>query len=111
MSTLVDKIRRARESVVAVGAFRFTVRRPTDAEAVGLRAMTFQEIVTDFVVGWDGVREIDLIPGGNPEPVAFDREVWAEWSADRPELWEPIVQEVLESYKRHRGDVEDAVKN
>jgi hypothetical protein len=35
------------------------------------------ETAAGFVVGWSGVNESDLLPGGDPEPVEFDAELFA----------------------------------
>lgn len=107
--SLIDKIKKARETAVEVEGFRFTIRRPTDQEAVNLRDVTFIEIAQKFVVGWFGVKEIDLFPGGNPVEVPFDGEVWREWCADHPEFWQPVSSAVLDAYKKHR-DAQDETK-
>jgi len=111
MSTLVDKIRKLRESTVDVGKFKFIIRRPTDSEALSMRHLPMKDIVDQFVVGWQNVQEIDVIPGGNPTDVAFDKELWAEWSSDRPDFWQPITTAVTDAYLRHRSAKEEAEKN
>lgn len=110
MSALAEKLRRARESSVEVDGHRFTVRRPTDAEAVTLGACTPLELVRQFVVGWN-LREIDLIPGGSPVEAVFTADLWAEYVADQPQLWGPLSQEILEAYGRHASARETAEKN
>jgi hypothetical protein len=108
--SLIDKLRKARETAVEVDGFKFTIRRPTDQEAIGLRAVTFIEIAQKFVVGWSGVKEIDLIPGGDGAAVAFDPDLWQEWCADHPEFWQPISSAVLDAYQKHRSDMDDTKK-
>ena len=101
MSTLIDKLRRARETKVQAGGYTFTVRRPTDVEVIGLRdAISFANLLP-FVVNWDGVREMDLIPGGDPHPLPFDAALATEWLADRPDLLRPITEAILDAYARH----------
>lgn len=110
--SLVDKLRKSRESVVEAGGHKFTIRRPTEAEQAivfGDKKVKAIELVRLFVVAWD-LNEIDLIPGGNPTPAAFDSELWAEYVDDKPELWEPISKAVIDSILLHREKVEGAVK-
>lgn len=110
--SLVDKLRRSRESVVEADGHKFTIRRPTEAEQAtvfGENKVTALELVRLFVVDWD-LNEIDLIPGGNPTPAPFDSELWAEYVNDKPELWNPISTAVVDSILKHREKVEGAVK-
>lgn len=111
--SLVEKIRKAREKTVEVGGFRFTVRRPTDLEMMGLserlRARDMGALL-GYVVGWEGVKALDIIPGGEPHPLAFDAEVCAEWLADRPDLLDAVAQTVLETYQAHVEALADAKK-
>lgn len=107
---LIEKLRRARESAVEAGGHKFTVRRPSDAEAAMLSNSSRLEMLRQFVVGWDLV-ELDIIPGGGPEPVAFDRDLWGEWINDQPELWEPIGVAIESAYLTHVGARKDAEKN
>lgn len=109
--SLVDKIRKARESMVEVGGYTFTVRRPTDVEMMELRATGGVARLFPFVLGWEGVKEIDLIPGGDPHPLAFDADVCKEWLADRPDLFGPLIDAILGSYRTHAAALEDAAKN
>ena len=110
MATLVEKLRKAREQQVTVGVFTFTVRRPTDIEAMGFNDATLLRMI-DFVVGWDGVNEIDVLPGGNPQPLKFDAAVAREWLADRPDLLLPLSDAIVNLYRAHAAALEDAKKN
>ena len=113
MSSLGDKIRRARMEQVDVAGFTFTIRRPTDVEILELRTTGAQtvDMAARFVVGWDKVRGIDLYPGGDDAPVAFDADAWAEWCKDRPDFWAPLSDAVVAAYKRFVERREAAVKN
>lgn len=109
--SLLEKIRKARETTVAVNGHSYTVRRPTDidmAEAGG--NIGLKDLMRRFVVGWD-VREIDLIPGGSPVPASFDADLLVEFMADRPDDWQGIATAIKESYAQHVERREDAVKN
>lgn len=107
MSTLVEKLRRARERNVEAGGHVFTVRRPTDLEAAGLGS---HGDLLDYVVGWD-LRGADLLPDGGPEPAPFETEVFREWIADRPDLWGPLTDAVREAYAAHVAAREERAKN
>lgn len=110
--SLADKIRKARETTFPVGGFTFTVRRPTDVEMLRLRAdgLTLDSLI-GFVVGWSGVKQIDLIPGGDPVPAEFDTETAREWLSDRPDLLTPLVDEILALYRKHVDALGVAEKN
>jgi hypothetical protein len=109
--SLIDKIRRSREQMVPVGGFTFLVRRPTDIEMLALAGGGGVSRLLPFVVGWDGVKEIDIIPGGDPHPLPFDAEVCAEWLADRPDLLTPLVEAIMQSYRAHAEALAEAAKN
>lgn len=110
--SLIDKIRKARETGVEADGRKFTIRRPTDEEAAAISANGdgLLAIVKRFVTGWALV-ELDLIPGGGPEKVPFDSALFAEWVADQPEVWTPLGTSILEAYKAHTDKRDAAVKN
>jgi hypothetical protein len=91
MSALADKIRKARESEVPAGGFSFTVRRPTDAEAMNLGGVKPVELLVRFVVGWN-LREI-------------------EWVSDQPEVMGTLSAAIVKAYEAHAAKREDAAKN
>ncbi len=109
--SLADKIRKARETKVEVAGFSFTIRRPTDVEMMTLRGEGSVSRLFPFVVDWDGVREIDMIPGGDPHPLKFDEEAFAEWVADRPDILGPLVDAILGAYRKHVDKLEGELKN
>ena len=111
MSALLDKMRRAREQRVEAGGFFFTVRRPTDIEFLAFAKVREPVALLRFVVGWDRVNEIDLVPGGAPTPAAFDSDACVEWLSDRPDLFGPVVDAVIAAYENHQAKRADAEKN
>lgn len=114
MSALIEKLRRARESVVEVSGFKFTVRRPTNLEMVEITkgaALTQGDILFKYVTGWEGVKEVDLVPGGTGDLVPFDSALFAEWVSDHPELWAPLTNEVVAKYRAHEAALEESIKN
>jgi hypothetical protein len=108
---LVEKMRAAREQTVDVGGFKFRVRRPTDVEVMDLRGNVSVAALVRYVVGWDGVRELDLLPGGDPHPLVFDAAVAAEWLADRPDLLTPLSAAIMDAYRAHVEAMGVATKN
>lgn len=111
--SLIDKIRKARETTVTVGGHTYTVRRPTDmdmAEIAGMGGMPVKALLHRFVIGWD-LQEIDLIPGGNPVPVDFDADLMGEWFADRPDDWADLVKTIKDAYSDHVSRRSASVKN
>ena len=110
--SLIDKIRKARETIVEVDGAKFTIRRPTAAEQFDLLGgdeIDYLRVVQHCVVDWS-LKEIDLISGGNPVAVPFDAELWAEYVSDRPDLWQPIFGAIADLIAAHRKKDEDAVK-
>ena len=110
---LADKLRRARESTLTVAGYGFTIRRPTDVEANALRSAgrLSSAAFIPFVVGWSGVKELDMIPGGDPHPLEFDAEACAEWLADRPDLLSPLADKIMDEYMKHVQALKDIPKN
>lgn len=111
----LERLRKNRELKVVVGRWTFTARRPTDVEAAPIfdpkTNTTLADVARDYVIGWDGVVEDDVIGGGGTDPVPFSLELWREWSSDRPDIWETIGTRVTEAYLLHRKQIEDAGKN
>ena len=103
--TLIERLQRARQSTAPSGARTFTIRRPTDLEMYELSGRIDQRLLlVRFVVDWGPMTEIDLgIPGGGPDPVPFDPDLWVEWIADHPEHWDDITTAVMNAYKGHKA--------
>lgn len=111
MSALSDKIRKARESVVSASGFDFTIRRPTDVDMIEFSQHRDSTKLLKFVVGWDKVREMDILPGGDGHPAPFDPEACAEWLADRADLLGVLVTAIIDAYQAHKSRLESAEKN
>lgn len=108
---LIDKLRRAREQDVEAGGFTFTIRRPTFEQFVALRGAREVAAYARYVVGWKGVRELDLVPGGGPELAPFDADACSEWLADRPDLAAPLMEAIVAAAAAHLNRLESAEKN
>jgi len=116
MGRLAKKILAAREIEVTVGEWTFVTRRPdamASASWVGLSGQELAErILTDCVVNWRGVLERDLVgDDGSDQPVPFDHEDFLIWARDRPEIWSPVVDAVLDSVKQWAERIEAGRKN
>ena len=110
MSALPDKIRRARESTVEVGGFGFTIRRPTDVDLMEMRGKGPADWMR-FVVGWEKVRELDILRGGDPHPLPCDAAACVEWLRDRPDLLGAIFEAIMAACQAHRDKQDAAEKN
>lgn len=83
---LEEAARKAREFLYASGERVLTLRRPTQAESIAIANkhglgstlrngtgawlwMRYQ--LEESIVGWTGVRERDLVPGGEASPVSW----------------------------------------
>jgi hypothetical protein len=109
--SLIDKIRKAREQTVEAGGHRFVVRRPTALEMIEIQDKPRGRAILPFVIGWDGVRELDVVPGGDPHPLPFDVDLCNEWLTDRLDLLSVLADAVFDSFAAHAARQEDAKKN
>ncbi len=111
---LVEALRKKREVRIVVGTRTFIAMRPTDLEMLGFNRATGDEQVRralEFVIGWEGVTEDDIIGGALMDPVKFDRELWMAWACDHSEVWEPIARTIFEAYNEHASAQVNATKN
>ena len=108
------RFQKSRESTIESGPFKFTIRRPSplDVARIGAEGSGINfDFACRYLVGWDGVKESDLLPGGDPEPLEFDHALCVAWVADRPEHWQPIVSGVINAFRafeeasENRGNV------
>lgn len=110
--SLIERLRRARQSSVTSGGRTFIIRRPTDLEMFELSGRVDQRLLlTRFVVDWGEMQELDLVPGGGPDLVSFSADLWAEWIADHPEHWDALTDGMVAAYELHKAAMEDASKN
>lgn len=110
---LIERIRKARLKTIESGGKKFIVRRPTDLEAAEFFAgkISRVDLVKQYVTGWEGITEADLVNGGSADPAPFSPELWAEWIVDQPDHWQPIVDGVLTAYEDHAKDAAERKKN
>lgn len=114
-ASLIEKMRAARESWAEVDGKSYKIRRPTELDLMRARQGTTVAIgldmLTKVVVDWKGVTEADLIPSGASDEVPFSQEVWAEYVADRNDIWQPITARLLELMEQHNKRQEASLKN
>ncbi len=111
MSKLAEKMRKAREVRIEVREHVFIALRPTDLDMLEFREGITPRGLMKFVVGWENVKEIDLVPGGDPHPLAFDHEAMVEWAADDPEIFTSLINGITGAYAEHQQKRADAKKN
>ena len=103
------KFAAARQSALPLGKHSVTLQRPTPwdvSAAQGAGQRLDIEWAAQFVVGWD-FTEADLLPGGDPEPVAFNADVFATWVKDHPATWQPLIEGVIAAYKAHEASLDE----
>jgi len=98
---LAERMRKAREQKVQAGGYTFVVRRPTDVDMMEMGGKVDARRLIPYVVGWEGITEMDLLKGGDPHQIVFDASACAEWLADRPDLLGPLVEAILSGYTAH----------
>jgi hypothetical protein len=108
--SILDKMRKARQRRVEAGGLTFILRCPSDIEAARMGKANTTDLL-QFVIGWEGVQEIHLYPGGSAVDAPWSAEVCQEFLAFRPDLWDALVSGVLALYTEHVAALEDATKN
>lgn len=100
--------KKSREREVTVGDHGYTVSRPKAADM--LNDLSRIELARRFTVGWT-LKNIDLVPGGNPDPEPFEATLWVDWLEDNEELWLPLSDAILALWNDHQTAKEAAEKN
>ena len=110
--SLIDKMRKAREIGIEADGRKFKIRRPTDEEWLDIctNKPTPLNTIRRFTIDWD-MAELDLFPGGGPDKVTFDAEMFSEWIADQPDSWMPLYNGIVSAYNEYNAKREAAVKN
>ncbi len=111
MSALLERLRRNREHKIEAGGRTFIVRRPTDLEWAEMRDDLNARTLAQYLVGWEGVTELDLYAGGAGHPVPFDAALALEWLSDNPDMLLAVTQKVIDLYREHVESRGAAQKN
>lgn len=101
MATLIERLRTAREEWVTAGGYDFLIRRPSALQLARWRDEADVPFLGRVIVNWRGVRELDLVPGGDGAAVPFDVETCVEWLEDKPELYTALVVETQRIIEAH----------
>jgi len=67
------------------------------------------DLLEKFVTGWAGIKELDIIPGGDGAEVPFSTALFMEWVADQPEVWDPLASAIISSYEAHQEKTAQAL--
>lgn len=110
MSSLAEKIKQSRQRQIEVGGFSFLIIRPTDLQINELTDYRQSTIMSHFVIGWDDVKESDLIEGGSADKVAFSSDLFMAWVGDKPDLWRGITEAISSDYNSRKKQLEDGGK-
>ena len=111
MAGIAERLRKAREIKVEAGGFTFLARRPTDLEMMDMRGTVQGVALLRFLIGWEGVKESDVIGHGDPHPLDYAPDVAVEWLSDRPDLFGALAGGIFDAYAAHSKALEDAGKN
>ncbi len=113
MTTLAEKIRAARNLTIKVGHMTFHARRPSVEEygAIYQAGTKDPDLARQFVTGWEGVRECDLLRGGSQDLVPYDADLWREAVSDLPEVWREICSALVKATQEHLTKTEKNKKN
>jgi len=116
VDTLIARMRRAREIVIDAAGHQFTARLLNAGEMADLgeslagKALTQRRVVEAAIVGWNLV-ELDLVPGGGPEPVDFHPVLFREWLAENMDATTELFAAISAEWEARRARVEAAEKN
>lgn len=113
MSNLIERIRKARQTRVTIDGKTFIVRRPTHWEAYVMSSTgksQQMDLLEKLVEGWEGITELDLVPGGSAIPVEFDRALFVEWIGDQPKYWADLTSAITTEYSAHAESLAEAEK-
>lgn len=128
-ANLIEKLKKSRETNVKVDGKTFIIIRPTamqimnwlndingnplskdDIKQIYMEMFSLknqlwrklaQQAIELFVVGWSGVKEIDIIPGGADIELPFNRELFLLWVQDYPAIVTELGFNILDAWSNH----------
>lgn len=114
--TLINAIRKSRQSRVTAGKYTFTVRRPTVQEYLGYRTPDNKifipvEDLSKFVTDWSGVTGTDIASSADGSPVPFDADLFMAWVVDYPDIWTALINGVVQAFNSYIAARDDNAKN
>lgn len=114
MATLAERMLAQRQHWVDLGeGKRVRIVRPRETEMAALVRGVQADHVVQFVDGWDGFTEADLLgPAvGSADPVPFDSAVWSEYVRDRVQVLSTVANAIADQITKHLGAQADLAKN
>lgn len=114
MSNLSDRLYKARQFKYQVdGGPKLILIRPTMYEMIEVHTtgISHNDIAKRFTVGWESVKESDIIKGGASEEIPFDADAWAAWLDEHGTWWTPIGLAIAQSFNEHLERQAAAEKN
>ena len=119
MSILKEKLLKARQLNVEIDGFTFTILRPTESDVIYklfeqkgdelVLKVDGEYLLEHYVINWANVKEADIIPGGAPDAVPFDKEVFVEWALDNINLFTKLPKAIIDSYFDYMKRKDDAL--
>jgi len=134
MSALLEKLKKSRQTNVEVDSKSFTITRPTPMEAMewlndmGGNPLASEDVklfyaemftlknllwrrlaqtaIERFVVGWPGMQEIIIIPGGSSVELPFDKELFLLWVQDHPKIVTELGFHIFSAWLGHINEVD-----
>jgi hypothetical protein len=107
-------LRAQREGRVEVEPGKFVrFLRPAETEFVRVIGGVTADHVCEYVCGWDGFSEADLLGAsvGANEPATFSADAWAEYARDRVEVVSKVAQAIADAITLHLQQRSAAGKN
>lgn len=118
---IIQQLRDARKFSVEVGHITFLCFCPTFSRVSAIitnailkkaEDLSDAEIASISVIGWEGVTDADIRPGGDAGTlIPFDAKLFQELIFDRGDWWTPISMKVAESVQARKGVKEAEIKN
>lgn len=118
--SLIERLLAQRESWVelepAAGglpARRVRIRRPPETEFHVLGQGVEAHHLRQFVVGWDGITEADVLGAavGASDPLPFDANLWVELARDRADWYRTTAHALIDAITAYLNQKAAAAKN
>ena len=111
MSSLGDKNRKARESVLDFNGHKITVRRPTELQFGMWAGLPTDEWLRRIVVSYSGPASSQINDRGRVDgKEIFDPDAFAEWVGDQLEVIEAITSHIMSEADKRTKAVGDHEK-
>ena len=104
---------RTRWCALPGGPHRVQFRRPLETEFGRFRGGVTVDHVCEYVCGWEGFTEADLLGGGigSSDPVPFAPELWARVVRDKLDYVAPVSEALVAAITDHLQTRDATAKN